>query len=88
MAISCLLYYYHLLKAPEKQPITLQGKFWIAAAFLVHHASSFTIWMVYEVNKSQEIIQAHGLMTFILTNLLYLMLIIAVLVQVKNPQHG
>lgn len=85
---SCLLYFYDLLKIPETLPITRQGKFWIGAALLVHHVSSFTLWLVYELITNVEKAQTHAIMGSILTIILYVMLIIATIVQINATQYA
>lgn len=86
--IGCLLYLYELLKVPEELPITHQGKFWIAIALLVHHIASFTLWTAYELNPVVKETYRYSEVSAVLIILLYVMLLSAIMVQLKYDCYG
>lgn len=86
--VGCLMYFYELLKTPEELPLARQGKFWIGTAFLVHHISSFTYWIAFELNPEVKMKFMFREIAAALTILLYLMLLGAVVVQLKHSEYG
>lgn len=87
-AVGCLLFYYELLQIPESLSITRQGKFWVAAAFLIHHVSSFVIWLIYEIPPQGMKMKSLMVINFALVILLYSILILATFVQLKNQPNA
>jgi hypothetical protein len=83
IVIYSLLYLYQMLRVPSVQSVYQRGKFWIAAGFLIHHISIFSFWLTYEYTSFLENRDWINPMTYSLTIMHYILLIIAVFIQLK-----
>ena len=86
--VGCLLYLYEILKIPVEVPLIHQGKFWIASALLVHHFSSFTLWIAYELNFTLKGKYMFEEISAALNILLYIMLSTAGIVELNFQKYG
>lgn len=90
ISLVALLYFYEMLHFPEKRSIFAQGNFWVVAALMVYHVSTFAFWMIYELLEAVEKHRVFLTMNVISTLMLYAIMLTAVLVetkQLKNAQH-
>jgi len=83
ITISALLYFYQMLRVPDELSIYKQGKFWIAAGFFIYHLTTFSFWLTYEYIPLLTSTIPTVKMNYSLTVLQYLILLIAVVVQLK-----
>ncbi len=88
VSLVVLLYFYEMLKYPEKRSIFSQGNFWVVSALMVYHVSTFTYWMIYELLETLAKPKAFFAMNVISTFILYLLMLTAVFVETKQVKNA
>lgn len=83
VTIFSLLYFYQMLRIPSDQSILKQGKFWVAAGFLIHHLAGFSYWLLYEYALNAFDLNWRRLITIFLADILYTILIAGIFIQLK-----